>query len=93
MRDKLLQYNQRIEPFIEHILQNAKNFGIINNERMAHFIAQIDHESGGFKFTEENLNYRAETLMRVWPHRFPKLSIARQYERNPSKLANFVTLS
>lgn len=39
---------------------------------------------------EENLNYSAESLMRVWPSRFPTLEIAQQYHRNPEKIANRV---
>jgi putative chitinase len=39
---------------------------------------------------EENLNYRAETLMKLWPKRFPSLEFAKQYERNPKKIANSV---
>jgi putative chitinase len=39
---------------------------------------------------EENLNYRAETLMKVWPKRFPTLEFAKQYEKNPKKIANSV---
>jgi len=39
---------------------------------------------------EENLNYRAETLMKLWPKRFPTLEFAKQYEKNPRKIANSV---
>ena len=46
------------------------------------------HESGGFMFLKENLNYRAESLMRVWPKYFPTIDIARQYEKKPEKIAN-----
>ena len=45
-------------------------------------------ESGGFMFLKENLNYRAESLMRVWPKYFPTIDIARQYEKKPEKIAN-----
>jgi putative chitinase len=48
------------------------------------------HESGNFKMLVENLNYRAETLMKVWPKRFPTLEFAKQYERDPKKIANSV---
>ena len=48
------------------------------------------HESGGFKFLKENLNYSAQALMRTWPSRFPDIDVAQKYERNPEKIANKV---
>lgn len=66
-------------------------FGIMNNElRAAHFLAQIMHESGGLTRIIENLNYRAERLVEVWPTRFPTPAAAAPYAKNPEKLANFV---
>jgi putative chitinase len=56
--------------------------------RVAAFLAQCIHESGGFEFLRENLNYRAASLIKVWPRHFPNLEIASQYERNPQKIAN-----
>jgi putative chitinase len=55
---------------------------------VAHFIAQCAHESGNFLFIKENLNYRAESLMKTWPRLFPTIEIARQYEKQPEKIAN-----
>jgi putative chitinase len=62
-------------------------FDINKPERVAGFLAQIGHESGGFRFTSENLNYRAETLTRVWPTRFPP-GVAEGYAMQPEKIAN-----
>lgn len=59
-------------------------------ERLAAFVAQCCHESGGFRFLKENLNYRAESLMKTWPNRFPTIEIAQRYARNPQKIANYV---
>ena len=56
-------------------------------ERIAGFLAQTGHESGGFRFTTEDLHYRAEALTRVWPTRFP-LGIAESYAMQPEKIAN-----
>jgi len=67
-----------------------ERFDITNPLRKAAFIAQCGHECGNFKILEENLNYKAEALMRLWPKRFPSLEFAKQYERNPKKIANMV---
>jgi putative chitinase len=56
----------------------------------ASFIAQLAHESVELTRVEENLNYSAQRLMQVWPRTFKTIDIARQYERNPQKLANFI---
>ncbi len=61
--------------------------------QQAAFIGQCGHECGHFKVLEENLNYRAETLMKLWPKRFPTREIADQYARNPKKIANKVYAS
>jgi len=56
--------------------------------RVSAFLAQCAHESGQFKFLKENLNYRAESLCRVWPKYFPNIDIARQYAQKPEMIAN-----
>ncbi len=66
-------------------------FGITKNpRRMAHFLAQILHESGGFTQVVENLNYSGNRLTVVFPSRFPSLASTRPYAKNPTALANFV---
>jgi putative chitinase len=65
-------------------------FGIATVKQQAAFIGQCSHECGNFKILTENLNYRAETLMKLWPKRFPTLEFAKQYEKNPKKIANSV---
>ena len=67
-----------------------ERFDISTPLRQAAFIAQCGHECGNFKVLEENLMYRAETLMKLWPKRFPTLEIANQYAKNPKKIANMV---
>ena len=59
-------------------------------ERVAAFLAQCAHESGGFKFLKENLNYKAESLCKVFPKYFPDINLAKQYEKKPEKIANRV---
>ena len=58
--------------------------------RQASFIGQCAHESANFKTLEENLNYKPEALMRVWPSRFPDLPTAMKYAHNPEAIANKV---
>lgn len=68
-------------------------FNIDTPHKQAAFLGQCGHECGNFKVFEENLNYRAETLMKLWPKRFPTLEFAKQYEKNPRKIANSVYAS
>ena len=80
-----------IDPVWEAALNTTfDRFDISTPFRQAAFIGQAAHESGNFKMLVENLNYRAETLMKVWPKRFPTLEFAKQYERDPKKIANSV---
>lgn len=65
-------------------------FGILTPNQQAAFIGQCGHECAHFRILEENLNYRAATLMKLWPKRFPTLEIANQYAGNPKKIANMV---
>ena len=57
-------------------------------KRAAHLLGQAAHESGGFLLSEENLNYSAKTMCRVWPSRYKTLADAAPYARNPQALAN-----
>jgi putative chitinase len=68
--------------------ETCERFAIDSPFRIAGFLSQTAHESGGFKFVKENLNYSAASLMRVWPSRFPTLEIAQAYAMNPEKIAN-----
>ena len=65
-------------------------FNIVSVRQQAAFIGQCAHECGNFRTLEENLNYKAVTLMKLWPKRFPTQEIANSYEKNPKKIANMV---
>ncbi|HYF40933.1 MAG TPA: glycoside hydrolase family 19 protein [Ramlibacter sp.] len=65
-------------------------FDITTWPRQAAFLANVAHESGECRRLEENLSYSAERLRAVWPGRFPSLDAARDFERQPEKLANYV---
>lgn len=67
-----------------------EEYEINTPKRVAAFLAQCSHESGGFVFVTENLNYSASGLMRVFPKYFPDSVTAKQYERNPVKIASRV---
>lgn len=66
------------------------DFGINTPLRVAHFLAQCDHESAGFTAIRENLNYSANSLAKVFGKYFPTIEIAAQYARQPEKIANRV---
>jgi putative chitinase len=77
----------------EPLNETFAKFNINSVRQQAAFLGQCGHECGNFKVFEENLNYRAETLMKLWPKRFPTLEFAKQYEKNPKKIANSVYAS
>ena len=75
---------------IAHIPGVMEKFQINTPLRLAHFLAQCGHESGGFRLTKENLNYSAKGLMGIFKKYFPTEVLAKQYERKPEKIANKV---
>ena len=86
--EELLSNNPYIEHWHSALSQCLQDYDINTPRRVAAFIAQCSHESGGFKFLSENLNYRAESLMRVWPKYFKDLATAQRYAHNPERIAN-----
>jgi putative chitinase len=78
------------EAVIAMIPDTAAKFGINTPLRLAHFLAQCGHESGGFKATQENLNYSAKGLMGIFKKYFPTEALANQYQRKPEAIASRV---
>jgi putative chitinase len=76
--------------WFEPLQETFEKYQINTPKRQACFIGQCMHESGGFKFLKENLNYSAKALMATWPSRFPDADIAEKYARQPEMIANKV---
>lgn len=76
--------------WLEPLNETFDKYEINTSKRKACFIGQCMHESGGFKFLHENLNYSAKALMATWPSRFPNIEVASEYERKPEKIADKV---
>ena len=81
-------------PFVDHwheaLCTILPDYDINTPERVAAFLAQCAHESGGFRALKENLNYKAESLCKVFGKYFPNMEIAKQYAHNQEKIANRV---
>ena len=84
---------------IAQIPDTAARFGITTPLRLAHFLAQCNHESGGFRVVTENLNYSAQGLANTFPNRFAvnpgarvktPNALANRLNRNPEAIANNV---
>jgi putative chitinase len=84
------------EAVISQIPAVMEKFQINTPLRLAHFLAQCGHESGGFRLTKENLNYSAKGLLGIFKKYFtkadktPDTAKAALYERKPEKIANLV---
>ena len=80
-----------LEQYVEPFNEIGEYYEMFENpKRIAAFIAQTAHESGGFNFVQENLNYGAKGLVGTFKKYFPTEAIAKEYERKPEKIANRV---
>jgi len=90
------QLNQLIpgNPYLEHWCEALNmilpDYDIDTPQRVAAFLAQSAHESGGFRFLKENLNYKAASLRKVFPKYFPSDELATAYANKPEMIANRV---
>jgi putative chitinase len=87
---QLLPNNPYVENWHHALVQLLPDYDINTPKRIAAFIAQCSHESGGFRVLTENLNYKAAGLRRIFPKYFPTDELAKQYEKQPKKIANRV---
>ena len=76
--------------WVDALNETFSRFNLTTNNQKAMFIGQCSHESGNFRLLQENLNYKAATLMKLWPKRFPTLEVANQYAGNARAIANKV---
>ena len=84
---QLLPKNPYIDNWHGALAQLLPDYEINTPQRIAAFIAQCSHESGGFVFLKENLNYKAATLRKIFPKYFPTDELANQYASRPDKQA------
>lgn len=75
--------------WLDALNETFARFDISTPARQAAFIGQCGHECGNFRILEENLNYRAEALQKLWPKRFDAAK-AQMCARNPKLIANTV---
>ncbi len=87
---EMIGKNQYLDYWFNAINEILPEYEINTPHRVAAFIAQCAHESGGFKFLKENLNYKAPSLRRVFAKYFPTDDLARAYEKRPQMIANRV---
>ena len=74
------------EKWIDAIVATCQEFEINTPQRVAGFLAQTSHESGGYTMLSENLNYRAATLAACWPNRFAVLGADKKPIKENGKL-------
>ena len=77
-----------VEKWYDPICTGFNEYIPYSGLRMAHFLAQLGHESMGFARTIENLNYSAEALRKNFPSYFPTMALAQQYARKPQAIAD-----
>lgn len=87
---EMIPKNPYVDQWYKALSEILPEYEINTPQRVAAFIAQCAHESGGFIFLKENLNYKAASLQKVFPKYFPDESTAVAYANKPEKIANRV---
>ena len=87
---EMIPRNSYVSQWYEAISSILPEYEINTPQRVAAFLAQCAHESGGFVFLKENLNYKAPSLRKVFPNYFPDDATASAYANKPERIANRV---
>jgi len=82
---ELLPKNPYIDNWHQALSQLLPDYDINTSNRIAAFVAQCAHESGGFMVLKENLNYKAASLRKLFGKYFPTDELAQQYASKPNK--------
>ena len=85
---EIIPKNPYLQYWYSALEQLLPDYQIDTPQRLAAFLAQCAHESGGFLFIKENLNYKWQSLRKVFPKYFPTDALAQQYEKQPERIAN-----
>jgi putative chitinase len=88
--NQLIPGNPYLGYWCEALNMILPEYDINTPQRVAAFLAQCAHESGGFRFLKENLNYKAASLRKVFPKYFPTDALAAEYANKPERIANRV---
>ena len=78
------------DKYYSYIEQYCEKYEINTVERISHFLAQVNYESGYMNYIVENLNYSSKQLLKVFPKYFKTLDEAKEYEYKGEKIANKV---
>lgn len=87
---QIIPKNKYVSYWYDALRQLLPQYELNTPDRIAAFLAQCAHESGGFVFIKENLNYRWQSLRKTFPKYFSTDALAQQYEKQPEKIANRV---
>ena len=87
---EMIPRNPYVPQWYEAISSILPEYEINTSQRVAAFLAQCAHESGGFVFLKENLNYKAPSLRKVFPKYFQDDATASAYANKPERIANRV---
>lgn len=87
---QILKGNPYVDDWYDALCMLLPDYEINTKARVAAFLAQTAHESGGYRALKENLNYRWESLRKIFPKYFPTDDLAKQYAHKQEAIANRV---